>query len=102
MAQLRANGPTPGEPGFPSCYRASPPASEPRGSRPRTRDGSGSAWTTKPQPAGTTGNLWPQAAHIRRGNRWETLTLILHKTKDTKNKVVYGTKDGSVIQSVLY
>ena len=29
----------------------------------------------------------------------ETLTLILHKTKDTKNKVVYGTKDGSVIQS---
>ena len=30
----------------------------------------------------------------------ETLTLILHKTKDTKNKVVYGTKDGDVIQSV--
>ena len=30
----------------------------------------------------------------------ETLTLILHKTKDTKNKTVYGTKDGSVIQSV--
>ena len=30
----------------------------------------------------------------------EPLTLILHKTKDTKNKVVYGTKDGSVIQSV--
>ncbi len=30
----------------------------------------------------------------------ETLTLTLHKTKDTKNKVVYGTKDGSVIQSV--
>ena len=30
----------------------------------------------------------------------ETLTLILHKTKDTKNKVVYGTKDGSVIQSM--
>ena len=26
----------------------------------------------------------------------ETLTLILHKTKDTKNKVVYGTADGSV------
>ena len=23
----------------------------------------------------------------------ETLTLTLHKTKDTKNKVVYGTKD---------
>ena len=30
----------------------------------------------------------------------ETLTLTLHKTKDTKNKVVYGTKDGEVIQSV--
>ena len=30
----------------------------------------------------------------------EQLTLTLHKTKDTKNKVVYGTKDGSVIQSV--
>ena len=30
----------------------------------------------------------------------ETVTLTLHKTKDTKNKVVYGTKDGSVIQSV--
>ena len=30
----------------------------------------------------------------------ETLTLTLHKTKDTKNKVVYGTKDGDVIQSV--
>ena len=30
----------------------------------------------------------------------ETLTLTLHKTKDTKNKVVYGTKDGGVIQSV--
>ena len=30
----------------------------------------------------------------------EKLTLTLHKTKDTKNKVVYGTKDGSVIQSV--
>lgn len=30
----------------------------------------------------------------------ETLTLILHKTKETKNKVVYGTADGSVIQSV--
>ena len=28
------------------------------------------------------------------------LTLTLHKTKDTKNKVVYDTKDGSVIQSV--
>ena len=30
----------------------------------------------------------------------ETLTLTLHKIKDTKNKVVYGTKDGDVIQSV--
>ena len=30
----------------------------------------------------------------------ETLTLTLHKAKDTKNKVVYGTKDSSVIQSV--
>ena len=30
----------------------------------------------------------------------EMLTLTLHKTKDTKNKVVYGTADGSVIQSV--
>ena len=30
----------------------------------------------------------------------EKLTLTLHKTKDTKNKVVYGTKDGEVIQSV--
>ena len=30
----------------------------------------------------------------------ETLTLVLHKSKNTKNKVVYGTADGSVIQSV--
>ena len=30
----------------------------------------------------------------------ERLTLTLRKTKDTKNKVVYGTKDGDVIQSV--
>ena len=30
----------------------------------------------------------------------EPLTLTLHKTKDTKNKVIYGIKDGSVIQSV--
>ena len=29
----------------------------------------------------------------------DQLTLTLHKTKDTKNKVVYGTKDGAVIQS---
>ena len=30
----------------------------------------------------------------------DQLTLTLHKIKDTKNKVVYGTKDGEVIQSV--
>ena len=30
----------------------------------------------------------------------EELTLKLHKSKETKNKVVYGTADGSVIQSV--
>ena len=30
----------------------------------------------------------------------DQLTLTLHKFKDTKNKVVYGTKDGEVIQSV--
>ena len=30
----------------------------------------------------------------------ETLTLTLHKAKTTKNKIVYGTADGSVIQSV--
>ena len=30
----------------------------------------------------------------------ETLTLTLNKAKETKNKVVYGTADGSVIQSV--
>ena len=30
----------------------------------------------------------------------ETLTLTLHKIKDTKNKVVYGTKDSDIIQSV--
>ena len=29
-----------------------------------------------------------------------TFTLTLHKTKDTKNKVVYRTDDGSVIQSL--
>ena len=28
------------------------------------------------------------------------LTLTLHKAKTTKNKVVYGTADGTVIQSV--
>ena len=30
----------------------------------------------------------------------DPLTLTLHKTKETKNKVVYNTGDGSVIQSV--
>ena len=30
----------------------------------------------------------------------DQLTLTLLKTKDTKKKVVYGTKDGAVIQSV--
>ena len=30
----------------------------------------------------------------------ETLTLTLRKAKTTKNKVVYGTADGTVIQSV--
>ena len=30
----------------------------------------------------------------------ETLTLTLNKAKETKNKIVYGTADGSVIQSV--
>ena len=30
----------------------------------------------------------------------EQLTLTLHKVKDTKNKTVYGTPDGNVIQSV--
>ena len=30
----------------------------------------------------------------------DPLTLTLHKTKETKNKVVYSTGDGSVIQSV--
>ena len=41
----------------------------------------------------TNADLWELRA-------MEKLTLTLHKTKDTKNKVVYGTKDGSVIQSV--
>ena len=30
----------------------------------------------------------------------DKLTLTLHKAKETKNKLVYGTADGSVIQSV--
>ena len=30
----------------------------------------------------------------------DTLTLTLHKAKTTKNKIVYGTADGNVIQSV--
>ena len=29
-----------------------------------------------------------------------TLTLTLHKSEDTKNKVVYDTDNGSIIQSV--
>ena len=29
----------------------------------------------------------------------ETLTLVLHKSKDTKNKLVDGTADGGVIES---
>ena len=38
---------------------------------------------------------------IQRGDaKYGKLTLTLHKTKDTKNKVVYSTKDGEVIQSV--
>ena len=46
-----------------------------------------------------TGNF--QARRTRRSlKRMETLTLTLHKSKETKNKVVYGTGDGSVIQSV--
>ena len=32
----------------------------------------------------------------------ETLTLTLNKAKETKNKVVYGTADGTVIQSRLH
>ena len=38
--------------------------------------------------------------HSEQENDMETLTLTLHKSKDTKNKVVYGTADGTVIQSV--
>ncbi len=30
----------------------------------------------------------------------ETLTLTLNKAKETKNKIVYGTEDGTIIQSV--
>ena len=30
----------------------------------------------------------------------ETVTVTLHKAKETKNKLVYGTADGTVIQSV--
>ena len=32
----------------------------------------------------------------------DQLTLTLHKTKDTKNKVVYGTKDGAVHPECLH
>ena len=35
-----------------------------------------------------------------KGFEMEELTLVLKKSKETKNKVVYGTQDGSVIQSV--
>ena len=34
------------------------------------------------------------------GEKMDKLTLVLKKSKETKNKVVYGTQDGSVIQSV--
>jgi hypothetical protein len=30
----------------------------------------------------------------------EALTLTLHKSKETNNKLVYGTADGTLIQSV--
>ena len=30
----------------------------------------------------------------------DTLNITLHKSKETKNKIVYGTADGSIIQSV--
>ena len=32
----------------------------------------------------------------------ETLTLTLNKAKETKNKVVYGTADGSIIPERLH
>ena len=35
-----------------------------------------------------------------KGFEMEEITLVLKKSKETKNKVVYGTQDGSVIQSV--
>ena len=69
-----------------------------------TRESAGSAISLRP----TARTAWMRA--LRRKARpttskkepraMETLTLTLHKAKDTKNKVVYGTKDGSVIQSV--
>ena len=52
-----------------------------------------------PPEEGTTDDFWVTAGQEEL-RPMETLTLTLHKTKDTKNKVVYGTKDGSVIQSV--
>ena len=30
----------------------------------------------------------------------ETITLTLYKSKETKNKAVYGTGDGSIIQGL--
>ena len=46
-------------------------------------------------------SFWWVASPYNEGMKpMERLTLTLHKTKDTKNKVVYGTKDGEVIQSV--
>ena len=44
------------------------------------------------------GNTAP--ATITGEENMETLILTLNKSKETKNKVVYGTADGSVIQSV--
>ena len=63
----------------------------------------GCAVRDSPQEERGTGDI--QAKRTGKTNRrslkrMETLTLILHKSKETKNKVVYGTKDGSVIQSV--
>jgi hypothetical protein len=40
------------------------------------------------------------AATTQGEEKMEPLTLTLNKAKETKNKVVYGTADGSVIQSV--
>ena len=50
-------------------------------------------------PAPTPPSEWRETPP-RGGEPWETLTLTLNKAKETKNKIVYGTADGSVIQSV--